>query len=116
LRASKGVGSQAKNPTNGTCVADQTIYTYHIHNGTGIKKMIKFTKKEIEALEILEAGNLPKAEVRDYKNRQWFASGVNTAVLRRLVRKGAAEMCFVLGGKVTDVEIIISPYAAKSAQ
>jgi hypothetical protein len=78
--------------------------------------MTKFTKKEIEAIQILERGNFPHAEVKDWKNRQWFISGINTAVLRSLVNKQAVKMSFVLGGKVTDVDIIISAYAAKAAQ
>ena len=78
--------------------------------------MIKFTEKEIEALEILEAGNLKVADVqvKDWKNRVWYETGINTRVLRSLVRKGAVEMDYVLGGKVVDVEVIISSYAAKA--
>ena len=75
--------------------------------------MIKFTRKEIEAIEVLEAGNLPEVEAVDDWNRTWYATGVNTKVLRSLVRKGAVEMSFLLGGKVTDVDVIISSYAAK---
>jgi hypothetical protein len=80
--------------------------------------MIKFTKKEIEAIEILEAGNLKIADVqvRDWKNRVWFETGINTRVLRSLAQKGAVDMAYVLGGKVVDVEIIISSYAAKAAK
>lgn len=81
--------------------------------------MIKFTKKEIEALEILErhvdGDTLPEVDAVDFKNRTWYKSGINCIVLRNLEKKGAVEMDFLLGGKVTDVDVIISSYAAKAA-